>query len=567
MFKLFQNIFALSNAKYKFLLSLLLSFYILFGINEACLLFSSEYFLDILSNSNSSNAISVTLFKPGLFLFILLTISFCFKTLILYANAILASKIGNKFSKLAFTSLLNQKYIDIVAVDSSNYINLLTMQTEKMTACIELILNITSSAILFCAILIALFETSFVISLVVFFVIIASYSGIFIFTRNKLISYSYKNSNLNTMILRTLKDVFSLIPNIKCGNHNNYFVELFSRYNLKYRKSLANARILSIVPKNLIEYIALTALIIITLIRSDNSGESILPIIGAFALGLQRLAPAAQQIYNSTAEVQTYKASFEAIIETIGNKNRNDICLHSQDQIIRPNDKNLSLSVYNFSMSFGSEFNLSVPEFTINPGQIVAIIGKSGSGKSSFIKALIGFSNFDEGVVNYDNQQLLPDSQPYDWVDNFAYCPQQNTIIDQNVYSNVLLGSEFSDKSRMQAIEACKCSEAHGFIMDLPNKYDEFLGENGSKLSGGQTQRIGIARTLVDNKSIILLDEATSALDPDTELKVINNIIKRNTNSCVILVTHRYSNLSKFDKVYSILDHQSLVETTHHYSS
>ena len=219
----------------------------------------------------------------------------------------MAANIGNNFSKVAFTSLLNKKYVDIVAVDSSNHINLLTMQAEKMTACIELILNITSSVILFCAILIALFKTSFTISFIVFFVIITSYSAIFIFTRTKLISYSYKTSDLNALILKTLKDVFNLIPNIKSGNHNNYFIDLFTKYNLRYRSSLANARILSIVPKNLIEYIALTALIIITLIRSDNSGTSILPIIGAFALGLQRLAPAAQQIYNSSAEVQTYK--------------------------------------------------------------------------------------------------------------------------------------------------------------------------------------------------------------------------------------------------------------------
>ena len=129
------------------------------------------------------------------------------------------------------------------------------------------------------------------------------------------------------------------------------------------------------------------------------------------------------------------------------------------------------------------------------------------------------------------------------------------------------MGAEINESSRIQAIEACKCSKAHDFIMDLPNKYDELLGENGSKLSGGQTQRIGIARTLVDNKPIILLDEATSALDPETELQVIYNIIKNNTNSCIILVTHRYSNLSKFDKVYSILDNQVLVETTHHHHS
>ena len=127
MFKLSKIIFKLSNTKYKILLALLFSLYILFGINEVNLLFSSENFLDILSNSNHSEEISVTLYRPGLLLFILFTISFCVKTSILYFNAIMAANIGNNFSKVAFTSLLNKKYVDIVAVDSSNHINLLTI--------------------------------------------------------------------------------------------------------------------------------------------------------------------------------------------------------------------------------------------------------------------------------------------------------------------------------------------------------------------------------------------------------------------------------------------------------
>ena len=122
-------------------------------------------------------------------------------------------------------------------------------------------------------------------------------------------------------------------------------------------------------------------------------------------------------------------------------------------------NKNSSLSVHNLSISLGSEFNLNVPKFSINPGEIVAITGKSGSGKSSFIRALIGFSTFNEGVINFQDLQLFPDSKLSHWIENFSYCPQQNIIIDQNVYRNVLLGAEINESSRIQAIEACKCSK------------------------------------------------------------------------------------------------------------
>ena len=141
------------------------------------------------------------------------------------------------------------------------------------------------------------------------------------------------------------------------------------------------------------------------------------------------------------------------------------------------------------------------------------------------------------------------------WQKYVGYVPQNIFLLDDSISNNIALGIE-KKKIDQKAIEsAAKLADLHNFVInDLPNKYETIIGESGTRLSGGQCQRIGIARALYHQPSVLILDEATSALDIDTENKIMDLIFKIGSHKTIIMITHRINSLKNFKKIISIRD-------------
>lgn len=220
------------------------------------------------------------------------------------------------------------------------------------------------------------------------------------------------------------------------------------------------------------------------------------------------------------------------------------------DQPFLPGNIGISLKNISFSYpSMASETQASKPifddfNFTFNPCGSVAIIGETGAGKTTLIRLLLALIKPSHGEIELFNEagtrQILDaGSRKY-----FTYVPQGNTLLSGTIRSNLQLGKPDATDTEMQ--NALHLAAAD-FVLDLPKSLDTECGESGGGLSEGQAQRVAIARALLRQAPILLLDEATSALDPDTEHKVLENILKISTRSLVIIVTHRLSAAEKCD--------------------
>ena len=184
------------------------------------------------------------------------------------------------------------------------------------------------------------------------------------------------------------------------------------------------------------------------------------------------------------------------------------------------------------------------------PGKkMTALVGNSGAGKSTVLNLIPRFYNINEGDIIVDNQSIY-NSTIYSLRKNISLVSQDITLFDDTIKNNILYAN--SEATQEEVEEAARFSFANEFIEKLPNKYDTLIGENGVRLSGGEKQRLSIARAILKKTPIILLDEATSSLDAETESKIqkaINFLIKGRTT---VVIAHRLSTILTSDKIYVI---------------
>ncbi len=184
------------------------------------------------------------------------------------------------------------------------------------------------------------------------------------------------------------------------------------------------------------------------------------------------------------------------------------------------------------------------------PGKkMTALVGHSGAGKSTILNLIPRFYNVSSGDITIDNQSIY-NAKIYSLRKNISLVSQDTTLFDDTIRNNIAYAN--FDATDREIEEAAKYSFADEFIKNLPNKYDTLIGENGIRLSGGEKQRLSIARAILKKSSIILLDEATSSLDAETESKIQQAINFLTTGRTTVVIAHRLSTILNSDKIYVI---------------
>ena len=186
------------------------------------------------------------------------------------------------------------------------------------------------------------------------------------------------------------------------------------------------------------------------------------------------------------------------------------------------------------------------------PGEIVALVGPSGEGKTTLIRLILGLVHPQQGEVTIEASNGMNIPMNADTRHLFAYVPQGNTILSGTIAENMRMAKE--DATDEEIVAALKAACAWEFVEKLPETFNSKIGEKGRGFSEGQTQRIAIARALLRDAPVLLLDEATSALDVTTERLVLKNIIKEHPNKTCIVTTHRPTVLNMCERVYRVMD-------------
>jgi ABC-type multidrug transport system fused ATPase/permease subunit len=200
-------------------------------------------------------------------------------------------------------------------------------------------------------------------------------------------------------------------------------------------------------------------------------------------------------------------------------------------------------------------------DLNIQKGEKVALVGASGSGKSTIIKLLSRFYRVENGGVYIDDVNIN-DIEVKSLRKAIGVVPQEAILFGGSIYENILYGNPLASKD--EVIKAAKQANALSFIEEFPKKFETLVGERGVQLSGGQKQRIAIARALLKNPQILILDEATSSLDAESERVVQDALELLMENRTTIIIAHRLSTVRNADKIF-VINHGQIVEQgTHH---
>ena len=212
-----------------------------------------------------------------------------------------------------------------------------------------------------------------------------------------------------------------------------------------------------------------------------------------------------------------------------------------------------SMEIKNLNFSFGSKKILNNINLTIKKNNIIGIVGKSGSGKSTLANLIVGILKPEKGKIIFDQKYELQEATRLN-ENLFGYIPQATFLLDDTIKNNVIFGQDAENFDSKLFWDCLKISRIDTFVNSLPDKENAFVGEKGVKISGGQAQRLGIARAMYRSPDIMILDEATSSLDLETEKDFINSINDIKGKLTLIIITHRIASLDICDKIYSIDD-------------
>ncbi len=299
------------------------------------------------------------------------------------------------------------------------------------------------------------------------------------------------------------------------------------------------------------EIFAFTFIILITIYLvefKEMKFSKIGPLLAFYGICTLKLLPALQKIFLSIAIINSHQSAFDRIEEYFLEMKKQDqnIIDETNKRKISFMDK-ITLSKVNFEYSGERSKGLKNVDMQLPIGKSIGISGKTGSGKSTLVDIITGFLKVNSGEIKVDNL-LIDEKNISEWQNTFTFVPQKIFIGDYTLRENIAFGvkKELIDDKKIEKILDIVCLE------ELKNNLDLRLGENGNRISGGQQQRIAIARALYKDCRIIFLDEATSALDTFTEKKILNNLSSSSNIDLIITITHRLETLKTCDVIYRV---------------
>ncbi|MFS0690291.1 ABC transporter ATP-binding protein [Sporosarcina sp. 179-K 8C2 HS] len=288
------------------------------------------------------------------------------------------------------------------------------------------------------------------------------------------------------------------------------------------------------------------------------NGSLSVGVMVAFIAYIDRLYNPLRRLVNASTSLTQSFASMDRVFELM--EEPYDIKDKSDAVALPRIEGEIQFDNVGFSYAEDEEPVLRDVNFTVKPGETVALVGMSGGGKSTIVSLIPRFYDVTQGAIRIDGYDLR-DIQLKSLRDQIGLVLQDSILFSDSVKSNILMGKP--DATDEEVIAAAKAANAHDFIESLPEGYDTTVGERGVKLSGGQKQRIAIARVFLKNPPLLILDEATSALDLESEALIQESLERLASDRTTLIVAHRLSTITHADKIF-VIDHGELKEVGSH---
>jgi len=476
------------------------------------------------------------------------------RLLLLWSSTKLSFSTGADFGIDIYRRTLYQNYAVHCSRNSSEIISGITGKSNTVIYGVILpILTLISSSVMLIAILAFLLVINPFVACVAFIGFGFIYLMIIALTRKQLTINSRNVADESTSAIKSLQEGLGGIRDVLIDGSQEIHCQIYHYADSLMRRSQGNNLFISQSPRYAMEALGmvLIASIAYSLEGESNGIVKAIPILGALALGAQRLLPVLQQAYSSWSTIQANRISLKDVLDLLKQPLPDDTNEDSSRML--PFNSTIKLNQISFRYSFKMPTVLNQIDLTIKKGDRVGFVGPTGCGKSTLLDIVMALLQPTDGAIKIDNQLITIKNQRL-WQKHIAHVPQSIYLSDSSIEENIAFGvpKEKIDFNRIK--QSAEQAQIKDMIESLPQKYKTLVGERGVRLSGGQRQRIGIARALYKKADVIIFDEATSALDNETENEVMSAIENLSDKLTILIIAHRLTTLKNCSYIVQLGD-------------
>ena len=477
-----------------------------------------------------------------------------FGILLSYLQVRFGMRVQIDFAKRLIAKYLQSNYEYHLRKNSSELLNNIDRQINQCVLAVKILMNLITEIIIILGITVLLFFVNFLSTFVILIVGLLS-SIIFYFSFSKNLKlYGENLIQFEGLKLKNILQGFQGIKEIKIYNKSKHFLEKFLNSNDSSEFVKSNYLFLQSLPKQFYEIFAVLSFVSIGIFIFifTNDPVELFATISIYGVAGIRLLPSANKILTSMQQIRFSFKGVQIISSELEQEYSLDLLLNNRnDHFDETFNFNNAIRIDNLGFSYFNTNNkvLDNINFTIKKGEIIKINGDSGSGKSTLVNLLTGLLEPTEGNISVDGHNIL--SFIKEWRNMIGYVPQSVYLLDDTIRRNIAFGIAdelISDERIHEVIDEAQLGD---LINSLQEGINTYVGEKGTRISGGQLQRIGIARALYNKPKLIIFDEATNSLDPENEDKIIN-LIKSYTDITIIFISHNRELLKESNKVLDL---------------
>lgn len=559
---------------YRLQVTMLLALFLLAGILEAATIAAIYPILDAAFTSGATQTNSVLLifqtiadWIPASDVFVSYCIVFIILAVLTFIIKLIAINFRIRFIAHLVAGKQNEIYSKFMRADYQFFVEhkqgeLLyntTNAPQQLSNLVSSITELISQTLLSLSVFLLLFTLSWagatgILVMGVGYILISRYLG-------KRVSYHASRRELQAIRQSNIlfNESISGIKQVKVfttteGWISRFYLAIKERWDNSIRRVVWQ----QVLPIILILAIYLAVAVVILMIKLINpSGYlELIPVFGAFAFAVFRLVPFMSSVGTTTMSIQASLPDCEVMYQTLNTDIKSIV-----DGQITLDSFCSSVELDDVSFAYpGRAETVKGLSVVFKKGKSTGIVGRSGSGKTTLVSLLLRLYDVDSGEIRIDGRNIN-EYKLESWLKNIGYVSQDTFILNDTIEKNISFGSE--EYSHEQIVKAAEYADAHVFISELPEGYNTIVGDKGMRISGGQAQRIAVARAMVRDPEVLIFDEATNNLDNISELAVQKAIEEISKNHTVIIVAHRLSTIENADKIILIEKGRVKEEGTH----
>jgi ABC-type multidrug transport system fused ATPase/permease subunit len=459
-------------------------------------------------------------------------------------SALISSRLINSLLKAPFERIKNLQIQEVIYGTTTGIDSLVLRVIGSLLICI-------ADLFLLIVILVGLtiYSASLSITLVVVFGSVSYVT--YIFLSKKSYDLGIENAKLGVIGGSKMSEALRSYRELYVRDRLNVYSDLLAENRKLNAKTIAGAALLPNISKYTIEAsVVLGTLLIAASQFALEDANSAITGMAVYLASASRVAPSALRIQQGFLTIKNNLGAAEISLNLIDKFSNEKVSPYKDSNTeIAPHAFKGEIKADNVNFAFEDSKEKILNNLCVNlkQGKMLAVVGASGTGKSTFVDLVLGVISPSSGTITVSGENPS-DSVKY-WPGSIAYVPQNISIINGSILENILIGYKPNEITNAKINSAINGAQLEEFISSLPDKMDTHITENGLNLSGGQKQKIGIARALISEPGLLILDEATSSLDSKSEseiMKVINNLRKKVT---IVIVAHRLSTVKDADQI------------------